>query len=164
MSVASVRDALVGRVAVGEKVTVRGWVRTRRDSKAGISFVTLNDGSGQDSIQIVAPNTLANYDSEVVHLTAGCAVIATGTLVQSQGKGQSFEIQADAVEVTGMVDDPETYPIQPKPHTWSSCAKWRTCARAPTPSARWRACATASPRPSTASSTSAASSGSTRRS
>ncbi len=117
MSVASVRDALAGRVAVGDKVTVRGWVRTRRDSKAGISFVTINDGSGQDSIQIVVPNTLPNYDSEVVHLTAGCAAIATGTLVQSQGKGQSYEIQADAVEVTGMVDDPETYPIQPKPHT-----------------------------------------------
>src|SRR5688572_23613016 len=94
MSVASVRDALAGRVSVGEKVTVRGWVRTRRDSKAGISFITVNDGSGQDSIQVVAPNSLANYDSEIVHLTAGCAVIATGTLVQSQGKGQSFEIQA----------------------------------------------------------------------
>ena len=117
MSVASVRDALAGRVAVGDKVTVRGWVRTRRDSKAGISFVAINDGSGQDSIQVVAPNTLPNYDSEIVHLTAGCAVIATGTLVASQGKGQSYEIQADAVEVTGMVDDPETYPIQPKPHS-----------------------------------------------
>ena len=117
MSVASVRAVLAGRVAVGEEVTVKGWVRTRRDSKAGISFVTINDGSGQDSIQIVAPNSLSNYDSEIVHLTAGCAVIATGTLVPSQGKGQSFEIQADSVEVTGMVDDPETYPIQPKPHT-----------------------------------------------
>src|SRR5690606_31660 len=68
-------------------------------------------------IQVVAPNTLANYDDEVKHLTAGCSVIVTGELVASQGKGQGFEIKADAVEVVGWVDDPETYPIQPRAHS-----------------------------------------------
>ena len=117
MAVVSVREALSGAVPAGSTVTVRGWVRTRRDSKAGFSFVNLSDGSCQGTIQVVAPSSLPNYGAEIQHLTAGCAVIATGELVASQGKGQAFEIQASSVEVTGMVDDPETYPIQPKAHT-----------------------------------------------
>jgi asparaginyl-tRNA synthetase len=117
MSLISVKQALKGDVAVNSKVEVRGWVRTRRDSKAGISFVNVHDGSCQDPIQVVAPNTLANYASEVQRLTAGCSVIAIGTLVQSQGKGQGVEIQADSLQVLGFVDDPETYPVQPKAHT-----------------------------------------------
>src|SRR3954451_7180395 len=112
-----IADALKGKVAVDSIVTVNGWVRTRRDSKGGFSFVAVNDGSCFDSIQAVCPNTLANYADAVTKLTAGCAVEITGKLVQSQGKGQSFEIQADAVKVIGWVDDPETYPVQPKPHT-----------------------------------------------
>ena len=117
MPVASVKQALSGSIAAGGEVTVRGWVRTRRDSKAGLSFVNVSDGSCFDPIQVVAPNTLANYADEVSKLTASCSVIATGTLVPSQGKGQSFEIQASKIEVVGWVDDPETYPIQPKAHT-----------------------------------------------
>ena len=116
MAVLSIKQALAGTGA-GGAVSVRGWVRTRRDSKAGLSFVNLSDGSCFDSIQVVAPNTLPNYESEVLHLGAGCAAIATGQLVPSQGKGQSYELQATRIEVTGFVDDPETYPIQPKPHS-----------------------------------------------
>jgi asparaginyl-tRNA synthetase len=117
MQTISVSKALSGTVAVNSKVEVRGWVRTRRDSKAGISFINVTDGSCQDPIQAVAPNSLTNYQSEVLRLTAGASVIARGTLVQSQGKGQSMEIQADEIVVLGLVDDPETYPIQPKQHT-----------------------------------------------
>jgi asparaginyl-tRNA synthetase len=117
MAVVSIQQALAGGVAAGSEVTVRGWVRTRRDSKAGLSFVNLSDGSCFSPIQVVAPAALPNYESEVKHLTAGCAVIATGTLVPSQGQGQSFELQASAVEVVGWVEDPETYPIQPKAHS-----------------------------------------------
>lgn len=117
MAVVSIKAALAGTYPVGSEITVRGWVRTRRDSKAGLSFVNLSDGSCFDPIQIVAPNTLPNYESDVLRLTAGCGVIATGTVVASQGKGQAFELQATAVDVTGFVDDPETYPIQPKPHS-----------------------------------------------
>src|SRR3981189_1073822 len=100
-----------------ESVAVKGWVRTRRDSKAGISFVHLSDGSAFHPVQVVAPNTLANYTDEVLRLTAGCAVEATGTIVPSPAKGQPFEMQANALRVIGWVDDPDTYPIQPKPHT-----------------------------------------------
>jgi len=117
MQVASVRHALEGKVSEGTQVEIRGWVRTRRDSKAGISFVQITDGSCQGTLQAVVPNTLANYASEVLHLTAGASVIARGTLVKSQGKGQAYEVQASELQVLGLVDDPETYPIQPKEHT-----------------------------------------------
>lgn len=117
MAVVSVQQALSGSVAPGKEVTVRGWVRTRRDSKAGLSFVNVSDGSCFAPIQVVAPATLGNYEDEVKRLTAGCAVVATGTLVPSQGQGQGFELQATAIEVSGWVDDPETYPIQPKAHS-----------------------------------------------
>src|SRR3989441_1535106 len=113
----TVRDVLAGKAPKDESVTVKGWVRTRRDSKAGISFVHLSDGSSFHPVQVVAPNTLPNYTDEVLKLTAGCAVEATGTIVPSPAKGQPFEMQASAIEVIGWVDDPETYPIQPKPHT-----------------------------------------------
>ena len=117
MTVVSVEHALAGKLPAGSQVTVRGWVRTRRDSKAGLSFVNVSDGSCFAPIQVVAPSTLPNYESEVKHLTAGCSVIATGTLVASQGQGQAFEIQASGIEVAGWVEDPETYPIQPKQHS-----------------------------------------------
>jgi asparaginyl-tRNA synthetase len=112
-----VKRALSGAIAPGTRAQVRGWVRTRRDSKAGLSFIALSDGSCFDSIQVVASNSLANYDSEIVRLTSGCALVAEGELVASQGKGQSFELQASRIEVVGWIDDPETYPIQPKPHS-----------------------------------------------
>ena len=117
MTVVSVEHALAGKLPAGGEVTVRGWVRTRRDSKAGLSFVNVSDGSCFAPIQVVAPAVLPNYESEVKHLTTGCAVIATGTLVQSQGQGQAFEIQASKLEVVGWVEDPLTYPMQPKQHS-----------------------------------------------
>jgi asparaginyl-tRNA synthetase len=113
----SVRSILSGAAPAGQPVTVRGWVRTRRDSKAGLSFVHVSDGSSFHPVQVVAPAALANYASEVQKLTAGCAVEATGTIVPSPAKGQPFEMQATELKVIGWVDDPDTYPIQPKPHT-----------------------------------------------
>jgi len=110
-------DILAGRAPAETTVTLKGWVRTRRDSKAGISFVHVSDGSCFHPVQVVAPNTLPNYAEEVTRLTAGCAVEATGKIVPSPAKGQPFEMQAEALRVIGWVDDPDTYPIQPKPHT-----------------------------------------------
>ena len=101
---------------VGAQVTIGGWVRTLRTSKAGISFITLNDGSCLAAIQIVAEQTLPNYQSEIVHLTAGCSAIVSGTLVESPGKGQRVELKACEVRVLGTADA-EKYPIQPKRHT-----------------------------------------------
>ena len=117
MTTFSCRQILAGAAPKDTAVTVKGWVRTRRDSKAGISFVNVSDGSCFHPVQVVAPNTLANYADEVTHLTAGCAVAATGTIVPSAAKGQPFEMQATEIKVIGWVDDPDTYPIQPKPHT-----------------------------------------------
>jgi asparaginyl-tRNA synthetase len=114
----SVADILAKRVALEQVVTVKGWVRTRRDSKAGFSFVAVSDGSCFDTIQVVAPNALANYASEVQQISTGCAVVCTGKLVASQGKGQSVEIQADRVEIIGWIENPDTYPISPKQHTF----------------------------------------------
>ncbi|MBZ0267752.1 asparagine--tRNA ligase [bacterium] len=118
MTIHSVRDLLAGRVPAGTSVTVQGWIRTRRDSKAGLSFLHVHDGSSFDPIQVVAPGELPNYADEIAKLSTGCAVIASGTLVASQGKGQSLEIQADSVRVIGWVDDPETYPASAKRHTF----------------------------------------------
>jgi asparaginyl-tRNA synthetase len=117
MTTCTCQDILSGRAPADSPVTLKGWVRTRRDSKAGISFVHVTDGSCFHPVQVVAPNTLANYADEVMHLTAGCALEATGTIVPSPAKGQPFEMQASAIKVVGWVEDPDTYPIQPKPHT-----------------------------------------------
>ena len=117
MTKLSVQQILGGKAPADQAVTVKGWVRTRRDSKAGISFVNLSDGSCFHPVQVVAPATLPNYENEIAHLTAGCAVEATGIIVPSPAKGQPFEMQASEVKVIGWVDDPDTYPIQPKAHS-----------------------------------------------
>jgi len=111
-------DILAGRPPVGARATAQGWIRTRRDSKAGLSFLALHDGSCFDALQVVAPETLGNYHDEVLHLTAGCAVTVTGTVAASQGAGQTVELLADSVVVVGWVDDPDTYPISPKRHSF----------------------------------------------
>ncbi|PHM29414.1 asparagine--tRNA ligase [Xenorhabdus budapestensis] len=117
MSVAPVVDVLQGRVPVGSEVTVRGWVRTRRDSKAGISFLAVHDGSCFNPLQAVVNNNLPNYQDEILNLTTGCSVEVTGTVAESQGKGQSFELQATKVVVVGIVEDPDTYPMAAKRHS-----------------------------------------------
>ncbi|AIR86791.1 asparaginyl-tRNA synthetase [Pantoea sp. BL1] len=117
MSVVPVADVLHGRVAVDSEVTVRGWVRTRRDSKAGLSFIAVYDGSCFNPVQAVVNNSLNNYQDEVLRLTTGCSVIVTGKVVESPGEGQAFELQATKVEVTGWVDDPDTYPMAAKRHS-----------------------------------------------
>jgi len=112
-----VTELLRGDVEIGATVTVEGWVRTRRDSKAGLSFVQVHDGSCFAPLQVVAPEDLPNYDDVILKITTGCSVRATGELVESKGKGQTVELKASALEVVGWVDDPETYPMQQKRHT-----------------------------------------------
>ncbi|OOF24570.1 asparagine--tRNA ligase [Salinivibrio sp. IB574] len=117
MTYAPVVDVLRGKAAVDTEVTVRGWVRSRRDSKAGISFLAIYDGSCFDPIQAVVPNELENYQQDVLRLTAGCSVEVTGNVVESPGKGQAYELQATAVKVVGWVDDPDTYPMAKTRHS-----------------------------------------------
>ena len=118
MTVTAINTLLTGDTAPGTEVTIQGWVRSRRDSKAGISFVAVNDGSCFNSIQAVVPEQLENYHSEVLKAGSGCSVRISGELVVSQGKGQAYEIQASAVQIIGWVDDPETYPVAKKRHTF----------------------------------------------
>ena len=114
----TVKSLLQGQVALGRQVSVRGWLRSKRDSRAGISFLAVHDGSCFDAIQAVVPAQLGNYESELLKLSTGCAVVVRGELAASQGKGQSVEIQASRVQVVGWVDDPETYPIAKKRHSF----------------------------------------------
>ena len=108
---------------LGKAVEVRGWVRTRRDSKGGFSFLEINDGSSFGNLQVVAPNALANYESDVLSLSVGSSVIIQGVLKESPGEGQSFEMEATAIRVTGHAD-PQTYPLQKKRHTFEKLREW----------------------------------------
>lgn len=117
MSVTAITDVLKGKIAVGSTIVIQGWVRNRRDSKAGISFLTVYDGSCFNPIQVIINNTLENYQDDVLRLTTGCSVIVTGILMESQGKGQQVELQAQHINVVGWVDDPDTYPMSAKRHS-----------------------------------------------
>lgn len=112
ISVARARQA----EAVGKQVKLQGWVRTRRDSKGGFSFLQINDGSCLGDVQVIAEKTLPNYDSEIIKLHVGCSVTITGTVQASPAKGQATEVKADQVTVHGWAD-PATYPMQKKGHT-----------------------------------------------
>ena len=117
MTVFSVKQLLNKDIQLGSIVCVTGWVRNRRDSKAGISFISIGDGSCFDAIQVVVASDLVNYNSEILNLTKDCALIATGKLVASLGGGQAVEIQASQITVTGFVESPDSYPVSPKRHS-----------------------------------------------
>ncbi len=123
MRVVSVREVLGGTAAEGSEVRVQGWVRTRRDSRHGFSFIHLHDGSCFAPLQVVADGQLPNYEDEVRHLTTGCAIRVAGTVVASQGRGQAVEVRATALEVVGWVEDPDTYPAAAKRHTFEHLRK-----------------------------------------
>lgn len=112
-----ITNILSGKIEPTSHVKTAGWVRTKRDSKAGISFIALHDGSCFNTLQIVVPNTLSNYEKDVLNLSPGCSIIAEGELVKSPAAGQAYEIQATKINVCGFVENPETYPITPKHHT-----------------------------------------------
>ncbi len=120
--VISVRQAR-SQEMVGRSVCLQGWIRTRRDSKGGFSFLELNDGSCLSSMQVIANADLANYESDVLHLTAGCSVSVQGTIQASLGEGQLTELQAVAVTVHGQAD-PQAYPLQKKRHTFEKLREW----------------------------------------
>ncbi|MGP1954926.1 MAG: OB-fold nucleic acid binding domain-containing protein, partial [Arsenophonus sp. NC-QC1-MAG3] len=106
-----------GRVAVGEEVTVRGWVRTKRDSKAGFSFLVVYDGSCFNPLQAIVSNELDNYKNEVLLLTTGCSIEVTGIVKSSEGQEQNFELSATQVVIVGMIENPDSYPMAAKRHS-----------------------------------------------
>jgi len=109
--------------AVGQQVTLQGWIRTRRDSKGGFSFLELNDGSCLANIQIVADGNLPNYESEVKRLSPGCSVTVRGEVKPSGGKEQATEVHAAEITVHGWAD-PEQYPLQKKRHSFEKLREW----------------------------------------
>ena len=118
----SVKEARLA-TAIGTPAKIQGWIRTRRDSKAGFSFLEVNDGSCLGNLQVIAPVELANYESEVKRLSAGCSVTITGEVVESGGKGQATELRADSLTVHGWAA-PETYPLQKKRHSLEKLREW----------------------------------------
>jgi asparaginyl-tRNA synthetase len=108
---------------VGKEVILQGWVRTRRDSKGGFSFLELNDGSCLANIQVVVDSTLGNYDAEVKQLSPGCSVAVTGVVQESAGAGQATEIHASKLIVYGW-SDPDSYPLQKKRHSFEKLREW----------------------------------------
>lgn len=119
LSVARARD----KEAIGQQAKLQGWVRTRRDSKGGFSFIEVNDGSCLANIQVIADATLANYEEEIKQLSAGCSVSVEGEVKESGGRGQSTEIHASKVTVHGWAD-PESYPLQKKRHSFEKLREW----------------------------------------
>jgi len=117
MGATRIADILAGKVPVGEIATVQGWVRTRRDSKAGLSFLHVHDGTCFAPLQVVAESTLPNYEQDVLRLTTGCSLEVEGEVVASPGAGQTCELRATRVTVVGWVEDPDSYPVAPKRHT-----------------------------------------------
>jgi asparaginyl-tRNA synthetase len=119
MSVAAARS----RESIGKQVRLQGWVRTRRDSKGGFSFLEINDGSCQGNLQVIAEAKLSNYESDVKRLSAGCSVTVEGEVKESGGKGQATEILASQIVIHGWAD-PEAYPLQKKQHTFEKLREW----------------------------------------
>jgi asparaginyl-tRNA synthetase len=109
--------------AIGQQARIQGWIRTRRDSKGGFSFLEVNDGSCLANLQIIADAQLSNYESEIKHLTAGCSITADGEIKASAGKGQASELHAARVEVHGWADA-EQYPLQKKRHSFEKLREW----------------------------------------
>lgn len=122
MAVISVREARQAS-AVGRRGVVRGWLRTRRDSKGGFSFLELNDGSSLGNLQVIADGKLPNYQAEILTLTAGSSLSVEGEIKSSGGQGQATEMHASRVTVHGSAD-PEDYPLQKKRHSFEKLREW----------------------------------------
>ncbi|WMY96270.1 MAG: asparagine--tRNA ligase [Arsenophonus sp.] len=118
MKKTTILEVVKGRLKIGDIVTVCGWVRTRRDSKGGFSFLTINDGSCFHSLQVIITNQLSNYKNEVLSLTTGCSVKIIGFVKQSIGKKQNYELMATRVILIGLVENPHKYPLSAKRHSF----------------------------------------------
>ncbi len=109
--------------ALGQQAILQGWIRTRRDSKGGFSFLELNDGSSLANMQVIADAELPNYEDQVRRLTAGCSVTVRGEIKPSGGRGQTTEMHATEITVHGWAD-PESYPLQKKRHSLEKLREW----------------------------------------
>lgn len=99
-----------------ETVTVRGWVRTKREQK-GFSFIEVNDGSSLAGLQVVINDTVPDYETAIKRINTGASIEVSGVLVPSLGKGQRIELKAESIAVYGEAD-PDSYPLQKKRHSF----------------------------------------------
>jgi len=113
-----IKDFLKDGSIIDQTISLNGWIRSRRDSKAGFSFLDVHDGSCFNGIQAIADNSLANYESDVLSLSTGCSVAIIGKLIKSEGKGQTVEVQVESLTVLGWVENPEQYPVAKKRHSF----------------------------------------------
>ncbi|QJC28868.1 asparagine--tRNA ligase [Enterobacteriaceae endosymbiont of Plateumaris consimilis] len=117
MLVSSISQLIKDKIKINSEITISGWVRTKRISKSGITFIILYDGSNINDIQVIAYSSLNNYKKEILLITSGCSLTITGKLIKSPKKLQKYEICATQIKVLGWVKNPETYPITPKKHS-----------------------------------------------
>lgn len=113
----AISDLLSGKIIVGKSVIICGWIRTCRNSKSGITFISISDGSGLKPLQVIASSDLNNYGNEILKLTTGCSILVDGEIVLSPGTEQNIELKARKITVLGWVENPDKYPISPKYHT-----------------------------------------------
>ena len=135
MSWQTINDILAGKseaVQVGQTVTVKVGIRSKRDSKAGISFLVVSDGLLFCHDSVRCSERTRKLHERYRRVNTGCSVEVDGEVVKSPGKGQSVEIKATAVRVVGFVDDPESYPVSNKRHSLSIFGRSPTCGPAPT--------------------------------
>ncbi|MCW5197198.1 asparagine--tRNA ligase [Buchnera aphidicola] len=114
----SINDIHNNHVLINDVISIFGWIRSRRDSKSGFSFIDVYDGSCFKTIQAIVKKSIPNYKTEVLKLTIGCSICLTGILILSLGKKQKYEIQVLKIKVLGWIDNPHHYPISAKKHTY----------------------------------------------
>ncbi|BGI51475.1 MAG: asparagine--tRNA ligase [Buchnera aphidicola (Ceratovacuna japonica)] len=124
MKIFSVKEIFYDKVKIGKKVKIYGWVRSKRDSKNGISFIDIFDGSCIHSLQAIAKLNLKNYKYEIVKLTSGCSVCIKGTLILSRRKEQKYEILLNKIKILGFIKNPDKYPISLKKHSFEYLRKY----------------------------------------
>lgn len=117
MLITSICNIFTKKNNIADIITIRGWIRSRRDSKSGISFLNVYDGSIIKTIQVIAKKNLSNYYNEIIKLTIGCSIIIKGYLKFSPGKLQKYEILAENIQVIGWINNPASYPMSAKNHT-----------------------------------------------
>ncbi|UNB92361.1 MAG: asparagine--tRNA ligase [gamma proteobacterium endosymbiont of Trioza apicalis] len=117
MNIVSINDIIKGKIPINNKVIIKSWVRTRRDSKNGLSFLILQDGSCFNNLQAVVKNNIPNYKRDILKLTSGCSVKIKGIIIKSLGPGQYYEIKVKKINIIGWVKNPDTYPISQKKHS-----------------------------------------------
>lgn len=117
MTIVSISDVFLDKIKLNSSICIQGWIKNKRTSKMGLSFIDLYDGSCVYCIQVLAQNKLQNYANEILKLTSGCSIIVFGKLIKSIGNNQKYDVKANDIKVLGLIDNPGSYPISSKKHT-----------------------------------------------